>query len=143
MTAYATQQDMIDRLGQETLESLAWDSDAGALDTAAVDRALTDAADEINARISKRYVLPLTSIPTLLKRVAVSLATYHLAGATTLSDDIEKRYNSSIKLLVSIAKGDADMGLPDAEKAQENKSGDIIITGPERRFTRDSLKGLF
>ena len=136
---YASMKDMIDRIGQQPLESLAWDDKNGELDHAKVERALTDAADEINARLCKRYQLPLTSIPTLLTRVAVNLAAYHLADATTLTDDLTKRYDIGIKLLQSIAKGEADLGLPDAEKASENQSGNILLTSAERRLSRRTL----
>lgn len=139
---YATQQDMIDRLTQDTVESLAWDGENGVIDSAAVDRALSDAADEIDARLTKRYQLPLTSVPSLLTRVAVNLAAYHLANGTTVSDSIKERYSQGIKLLESIAKGTADLGLPDAEKAATNTQGAVLIKGPERRLSRDSLKGV-
>ena len=86
--------------------------------------------------------LPLSSVPSLLTRLAVNLAAYHLAGATTMSDDIKERYNQGLKLLGSIGKGEADLGLPDAEKPGENSQGAVLVSGPERRFTRDSLKGV-
>lgn len=142
MTVYASQQDMIDRLGQDVLETLAWNSDSGQLDTARVDRALADATDEINARIGKRYTLPLSSVPGLLKRVAVHLAVYHLATGPALSEDIEKRYQANIKLLISIGKGESDLGLPDDALASENSQGAVVIKGPERQLTRDTLKGV-
>ena len=120
---YASKQDILDRYGEDLLWTIARraaDPDdpesEDALDDTAIERALSDATDEINARLNARYELPLPTIPTLLSRSCVDLAVFNLATGPELSEEIEKRANRATTLLSQIGTGKVDLGLPKAQK---------------------------
>lgn len=125
---YATKQDIIDRYSEDLLWTIA-ELDADTLDDTAIDRALSDATDEINARLNARYELPLPTVPTLLVRCCVDLAVFNLATGTQLSEEIEKRADRATTLLNQIGSGKVDLGLPKAQKPQPSGGAGLIQEG--------------
>lgn len=134
---YATQQDIIDQYGENEL-IIAADHDLdGEVDVDVVARALAGASEEIDAYLVGRYTLPLPTPPAILKPLCVDIALYKVSTGTAVTDEKRRRYDDAVKLLSKIAKGELTFGL---EKPPAGASG-AVITGPERLFTRDKLKG--
>ena len=107
--AYATRDDITSIYGAEFLEDLTPHDVADA--DSAVDQALNDASDEIDAYLSARYTVPRTPAPRVLRRPCVDIAAYVLANShTRLTNTMEERYKQAIALLKMIAKGDAGLG---------------------------------
>ncbi|MBP7547053.1 MAG: DUF1320 domain-containing protein, partial [Corallincola sp.] len=77
MAIYATKQDLEDRDGS-MLYNFALDRSTDTLNDTWIDEALATADDEINGYLSRRFVLPLPTVPDLLKRQAVVIAFYWL-----------------------------------------------------------------
>jgi phage gp36-like protein len=125
MAIYATKQDLETRDGS-MLYNFALDRSTDTINDTWIDEALATADDEINGYLSRRYVLPLPTVPDLLKREAIVIAFYWLADrdnqATNLLQD---RYDRAIAKVKEIAAGKVDL-------VQEN----------ERLFTRNSLRGV-
>lgn len=140
MAAYATKQDIIDRYGPIDL-LISSDRDGDQVeDTNVVTAALDDGAGEINAWISARHDLPLAEVPDILKSCNVDIAFYRLNfRASTLTDEIKARYTQCIELMQAIAEGEASLGLDDPPVSI---GGAASITGPERLFTRTTLRDL-
>ena len=139
-TMYATEQDCIDRYSEDLLLVVADRDGDGMIETAVLDRALADATSEIDAYLGARYELPLASHPEVLKRLAVDMAIYRLCSeADHLTDERRTRYEDALRLLRGIAKGELTLGLPDPEPTTVHA---VRTRGPERRFTRDSMRGL-
>ena len=69
--SYATLADLEERYGHEEILLVGDRDHDGEIDEAVVDRALQDAADEIDAHISTRYALPLPHTPPILRRLAL------------------------------------------------------------------------
>jgi phage gp36-like protein len=136
--AYATQQDLIDRFGEAQLLAIA-DRDAdSALDADVIAKALDDAGETIDSYIATRYELPLAEVPGRLVKVAADIAFYVLHPAAA-PDDVRQRYDDAIAFLKDVAKGNALLDVGGAEP--EPAAAGVDFEGPERTFTRDSLKG--
>lgn len=116
----------------------------GHLPADAVDRALKGAADLIDGHIGARYALPLKAAVPMLTRPAVDIAVHDLAGtADWRTDIIRERYEDAIGFLKRIAKGEGSLNLDtDGDGAGENRPTPIVTTGPERLFTRKTLREL-
>ncbi|MDM5141734.1 DUF1320 domain-containing protein [Aeromonas bestiarum] len=143
MAIYATKQDLEDRDGS-MLYNLALDRSTDTLNDTWIDEALATADDEINGYLSRRYVLPLPSVPDLLKRQAIVIAFYWLGDRDNqVTDLLQKRYDSAIAKVKEIAAGKLDLGLPTPDQPPEGAVGKVeLVQQNERLFTRDSLKGV-
>jgi phage gp36-like protein len=89
-------------------------------------------------------VLPLPTVPDLLKREAIVIAFYWLADrdnqATNLLQD---RYDRAIAKVKEIAAGKVDLGLPTPDQPPEGAVGKVeLVQENERLFTRNSLRGV-
>jgi phage gp36-like protein len=138
--SYAVIQDMIDRYGEAELVQLTDRAvpPTGAYDADVVEAALNDAEAEINAYLSVRYALPLTNVPTTLKKLACDIARYNLFGPN-LTDEVSLRYKNAISFLKDVSRGTADLGIDQATgEAPEAESGPDY-SADDRIFTKDTL----
>ena len=145
--AYAAASDISDLYGDDTLNRLADRDGDGLADAPKVARALDDAAALIDGYISLRVTLPLPSVPAVLKNLSIDIAMYRLAtDAGLLSEDARKRYEDAIQFLRDVAAGRASIPLPaqpGATPSAETASPQtVILDGPQRLFSRTSLRGL-
>ena len=138
---YATQQDIVDRYGADALYVAADRNNDNVIDTAAVDRALTDATDEINTYVGARYQLPLNPVPSVLLRLCVDIALYRLSPGAALTEEKRLRYDDVMALLRGIAKGTATLGISDGSEAQTTAGDAELISNP-RRYTRETMGGI-
>lgn len=114
--SYATLADLEERYGHEEILLVGDRDHDGEIDEAVVDRALQDAADEIDAHISTRYALPLPHTPPILRRLACAMALYYLSSdAASLTEEKANRFDHAVKTLKLIARGEAKLGLPEAQ----------------------------
>ena len=139
--AYATQTDMIDRYGERLLINLTDREDAptGAIDSVALCKALDDATAEIDSYIGRRYVVPLTEVPSTVVTITCILAIWALH---TYDPDpkIEKDWKAALARLRDIAEG--RMAIPGAAGVEPATTGGggARTTDRERPFTEQSLK---
>lgn len=108
--AYATSDDVIRRY-KPILTMLG----TGTLDITTVDIAsvyVQDGESIINAFLSRRYVIPLTTEP-LLTDLASDIAIYRILSdkAPRIPDFMEKRYTNAMSLLTMIRDGQMDLNL--------------------------------
>lgn len=140
--AYATQQDIIDRYGEDELHLVGDQDNDGVLNQAESDRvdtALEDASAMADAYLRSRYDLPLDSTPVELKRAVVDIAMYELSSnAAVMSEEREKRRDRAVNFLKSISRGDAALDVGSEEPAP-TVGGVARFEGPERRFSRENL----
>lgn len=137
--AYAARQDMINRFGERDLIQLTdrRDPPAGVIDDTVLNQAIADAEAEVNAYLSGRYSMPLTSIPPVLVRLTCDIARYQLFGAD-LTDEVRKRYDAAVAFLKSVAKGEATLGLDAAEEETVPEDGPDY-QAEDRVFNRTNL----
>ncbi|MDE0382398.1 MAG: DUF1320 domain-containing protein [Defluviicoccus sp.] len=141
--AYATVQDCIDRRGEESLRELADDPHADALAWDALERALEDASDEIDAYVGARHDLPLDPAPRILVRLCVEIGVYLAAAdADQGTDERRRRYEGAIGLLRDIREGRASLGAADPDPPAEAEAPVVQVESFPRVMTRDSLRGM-
>lgn len=130
---YATQQDIIDRYGENLLWTIATlpadEVNDERLDDVGIEKALSDASSECDVYLNARYEMPLPTTPPVLLGCCVDIAVYNLATGPAQSDDITKRYDRAVKLLERIAKGTADLGLPKAQKPAPGGGAGFVQDG--------------
>ena len=138
---YATQQDLIDRFGQEELVELTDRADppAGLVDATVVARALADADAVIDGYVGARYDLPLASTPALLANLAADIARYKLYDEAP-PEAVENRHKNALAMLRDIAAGRAKLDIAGEEPAGST-AGEPQIDAPDRLFTRDTMGG--
>lgn len=134
---YATQQDLIDRFGEEELIQLTDRAGLGAVESIAVARALADAEAEIDSYLVVRYAVPVAPAPAMLVRVACDVARYRLyANAPT--QPVRVAYEDAVKFLRDVAAGKASLGAG-AESLPAQSGGTVQFEPGGRVFARDNL----
>lgn len=137
---YASQQDIVDRIGAESLLQIAGtEADSSVLDEAAVYKAIEDAEGLIDGYVGSRYPVPVSPAPTVLLRLAVDMAVYNLAtSAGELTEDRENRYKAALKVLGDIARGLISLG---AQTPATSTQGAAVIASSPRVFGRGAMGG--
>ena len=113
---YASRNDLEARFGEGELQQLEMMQTVGN----SIEEALQDASEEIDSYISVRYVLPLPSTPSTLKRIACNVARYRLYFQQP-TEEIENRYKAEIDFLKRVADGKATLNIlnPQNEVSEE------------------------
>jgi phage gp36-like protein len=142
--SYAAPQDMMNRYPNRDLVQLTNDDPtATTVNTTVLQQALDDASAEIDGYLGGRFTLPLTDPPEVLNRVASDIAMYRLQALRPLHDisDARQRYEDAIAMLSKVAAGELTLGI--AADGNETAISPVaeIIQGPERVFSRGTLKG--
>lgn len=141
---YATEEDMRVRFGEATLAQLCppdlpdpgGPEGEGAPSLAA---ALADATELIDSYAAARYAVPLDPVPAPVRRWCADIARWYLDRART-DEAIRKAYEDALQGLKDMARGIIVFqaaGVPSRDTAQ----GQVAMAGPERLFSRNSLKG--
>lgn len=102
--AYATLADLYARFGETEITQVADTDGTGTPDAVAVERALGDAAAEIDAALQGRYRLPMAAVPALLTRIACDLARESLY-ADQPTKTVSDRAKAARDLLAGLASG--------------------------------------
>jgi phage gp36-like protein len=112
-----------------------------------VDKAIARADELIDGYLRGRYTLPLSSVSGLLRDTAVDIAAYHLfkrKKKAKLPEAVSDDYKNALKILESIQSGkialEADPVPSSTPTVVTGEGGSV--TGSNRVFTRDSLRGL-
>lgn len=139
-STYAIVQDMADLFGSDELTQLVPKTVDGVLtyDSDLVQKAIDNATAEIDAYLSSRYRLPLSSVPAILKRLTCDVARYQLFGAS-LTEEVEKRYKNAVSFLKSVSSGTASLGIS-SDGSEIKPSGSVLGFGSRRVFSAESLR---
>lgn len=104
------------------------DQETIALALDAIDSALADADAVILG-----YSIPATVQTPLLARIAATIALYYLQSQGNMTDDVQKAYDSVIKMLESHVKGVLSLVPPEPEvTVEDNFLGAEITSSPSR-----------
>jgi len=114
---YCTQQDLIERFGNDELISISDHDNTGAIDEAVIGLAIADAAAEIDSYVSARYSLPLNSIPAVLTLHAGNIARYRLYDNRS-RDEVTERYKQAINFLDKVSKGTVSLGVTSNQESE-------------------------
>lgn len=126
-------------------DTSAYSADEVAAIEAAIERmekALADATEFVNSYAADRYTVPLAPLPQMVVRITCSIARFYLWGDEASKDSVPERdYKQAEKTLQAIRAGDITIGSNTAPVAAPgNQTSEVF--GPERIFTRDSMRGL-
>jgi phage gp36-like protein len=140
---YCTQQDLMDRFGEDRLIQLTDRENypATTINATAVAKHIADASSTIDMYLAKKYQLPLTvEVPAALTKICVDLSWYALQGDTVEKDSaVAVAYRMAMAELGRLASGEVVIkGAAGAELAQAG-GGQIKTGAPSRVFTRDSM----
>jgi phage gp36-like protein len=140
--SYASQQDLVDRCGEEELILLTdtTNTPPAAIDAVVVQRALDKADAEINSWIAARYVTPLSPVPGILVDKACALARYKLYRGPA-PDNVRTDYTDATAWLQKVSQGLVSLGDGTAA-ATAPTGGTPQVSAPARMFTRDTLTDL-
>lgn len=139
MARFASLADMQVRFEERDLVQLTDEVGTGAIDAARVDKALASSDQLIIGYIAARYKLVSQfEGHELLRDIACDYA-FALLWRSDLPDWAQARRKDAIARLGDIAKG--VIKLDEGEEQAEARPGAILIDGPERRFSRQSLDG--
>ena len=136
---YASVQDCIDRRGERAVGVL---RDPEGTD-GPLERALADAAAEIDAYIGARHDVPLDPVPAIVQLACVDIGMYRAASdAARLTDEARRRYDDASRLLRDVARGVISLGARDPDPPASATSPAVLLDAPPRVMTRKSLKGI-
>jgi phage gp36-like protein len=117
---YLTAAEFIERYTEREAVLLTAEPGAGAVvNTARLERGLSDASAEVDSYLARRFVLPLLNaatmqpvVPDMIKRLTGDIARYLLTGTHVRETEaIRNRYKDAMAMLVAIAEGKATVGV--------------------------------
>lgn len=137
---YATDEDLLERMGETELRQVADHTRSGTADTEVVEAALEDADNLINGYIAAKYATPLPSTPPLIRTWAVSIARYvlHRNGAP---EHIEQDYKDAVAALKDVSRGLIALPVDTGEAAPTAHSGTVMADHPRAVFTEHKMRG--
>ena len=137
MGTYASQQDLVDRFGQDELIRLTNPDDlqATTIDTARLDRAIADAEASVDGYLAGPYDTPLDPVPRVVTKITCDLARFELYDEHA-PEQITARKEDALKFLRSVARGDVTLG-SSASGEQVERDDQANIESGGRVFGRD------
>jgi phage gp36-like protein len=136
--AYCNQADLSERFGDQELAELT-DPSVATPNAAEITKACDEAASLIDTYVSTRYTVPLSPVPTIVRKWACDIARKFLwsdrAGPDTV---VALNYLDAVGMLKNVASGLAT--LPDST-GDEPPGGDfsIAVVAPVAIFSKDVL----
>lgn len=104
-----------------------------------VEKTLANVAGEIDDALRARFMLPLFSVPSTLKRIASVLASYRIVGGITsvISSEagsnnewipLQTQYKQAVKDLEAVRTGSLNIGLVERGETQRSDDSMIVVT---------------
>lgn len=140
---YATVDDFVMAFGEDEAIALSNLDDPTALDqrNAVIEAGLEGADSMIDGYIqSAGYTMPLSSVPAVLKEIALDIARYRL-DRLSAREDVRLRYEDALKWLRDVSAGKVSLGLAtNGEEVTASGSCAIEYYASESVFSRESLR---
>lgn len=142
--AYCTQTDLQKQLPPALVIQLTDDDADGAADSGVVADAIAKADNVINAYCAKRYDVPFTTVPDLIRGLSVDLTVWNLYARKGLEkQSVTDRKVDAIKLLEGIASGKVSLGLTENAPVESQAGAPEVtvdVDTDNREITKDTLK---
>lgn len=141
---YCTVDEMITMFGENELIVRSARPEPGSIPKRELDRALVqtsinDAEAEINMYLEGRNLLPLKTVPEVLRRLTADIARYYLYNNPNEDNPVNKRYHQRVKQLEGIAAGRLALGLDNSGEVQIPE--DVVMFNPGRNMFRNDSNG--
>lgn len=142
---YCTLADIEKRLPEAVLVDLTDDTGAGVVDTDAVDAAIGDADEEIDAFLAMRYALPFTAVPAIVLRMSADLSVCRLYARRDhleLPKQWADRCAAVRRMLEKFAEGKLKLDVPDSSTNADDGVA-VTTSAADRIFSmgRDGGEG--
>lgn len=140
--AYATLQQLVDRVGEMMLVALTDRAEVpvGAVDTAVLGRALADTDAVIDGYLAGRYALPMTTVPPLLADIAQAITIWKL-HVTEPEAKVKADYEAALRTLREIASGVIRLTEAAGVEPSAPAGSGVRIVDRDRPFTEANMKG--
>lgn len=135
--AYCTQADLSERFGNTELSQLT-DEAAASPQAPEIIKAIDEAGSLIDSYISTRYDVPVSPVPTILRKLACDIARKYLWKDR--ADDqsvVTKNYADAVAFLRDVARGLISLDAAGEPPAASDFS--IAVVAPAAIFTADVL----
>ena len=133
---YCTQSDIEKRIGERDLTRLSDYNGDDSPDAAVVTQAIEDAQSDIDSYLQVRYQVPVSPVPTVLRKRTVTLAIYYLMlGRDSVTEDWKRAYDDVIAWLKDVAAGNAELGI-EPKPTEGGSAGGVRYGGQDRIFGR-------
>lgn len=130
---YCTRADLVDRFGADAVHRAArrdvsFESSSPHADASAdsegrvIQCAIADAVDKINGHLRGIYPVPLSDVPTSIKRCAVDIAWYYL-HPTNVPELVQTRFDDADKWLILISQGKVRLGVRNLNDTEATQPG--------------------
>ena len=108
--------------------------------------AIGDADAEIDGYLMKRYPVPMSPVPAVIRKYSKDIAVYNLVSRTGINESERQnnyltRYKNAISFLSKVAKGEADIVKEGTDLSMAAATGFQLSSSP-RLFSRKSMRGL-
>ena len=108
--------------------------------------AIGDADAEIDGYLMKRYPVPMSPVPAVIRKYSKDIAVYNLVSRTGINESEREnnyltRYKNAISFLSKVAKGEADLVKEGTDLSMAAATGFQLSSSP-RLFSRKSMRGL-
>jgi len=105
-----------------------------------VNEVIADACEMVDSYCASRYPVPFDTVPKIIKKVCAEIAIYYLYSYSPqeIPSGWQKRHESTIKFLQSVADGKISLGF---FQASERTVNEARVVGNPRLFTRQSMRG--
>ncbi|MBN4063474.1 DUF1320 domain-containing protein [Cardiobacterium sp. AH-315-I02] len=126
---YCTQQDLIERFGEQELIELTDEHGVGEINATQINRAIEDADGLIDGYLTaSRYDMPLIEQFSVLTRVACNLVRHDLYDVPP--EHIVKRYESAVAFLRDVSTGKVSLGVKaDGSKPSVSDNASMQTSG--------------
>jgi len=148
---YLTAAEFVERYTEREAVLLSAESTQNTVNTARLERGLSDASAQVDAYLARRFALPLRDatslvevVPDMIKRLTGDIARYLMTGTHVRETDaIRNRYKDAIDQLDRIATGKVTMGveLVMASSPSAPVGGASAVRSGGRMFGDDALGG--
>ncbi|MFQ5765414.1 MAG: gp436 family protein [Rhodospirillales bacterium] len=133
---YSTQSDIQKLLTPQQLVQLTDDDRDGLADAAVVTEAIAQADGVIDSYLARRYTVPLTTVPAVIRAASVDIGIWNLYARRSIANESrEKRYNATIAFLRALADGKATLGITPAPATTEEGGPQSSHEEGDRTFT--------
>lgn len=148
---YCTIEDLTNRITEKALVNLTNDIlPATSVNKEIAEENIAIADDLINSSLRNKYVIPLKSVPNLIKQLSADITIYRLycRRPQNVPENYKKNYEIALQILKDLQSGAKVLDIPsssfDGDTAQPVQSA-LYLTDKadkDRIFTDDFLKGM-
>jgi phage gp36-like protein len=142
--AYATQDDLLQRMTMQELVQLTDDSKPPAnVNATIVNGELDEASAQVDSYCRARYLVPLQASVDVV-RITRDIAVYQLYSRRPqkMSDTVRQRFEDAIALLKDVSVGKASLDQPVGSTSPQISGGTAVLPAcTDERFTDCNLKG--